>query len=135
MWSASRLTRRCYPAIPRATRSLSTAPSYPNAIRPSKSEIQNGQLTPQNLEIAIRSLYHDGLVVVNDVVPHDMLDRLNEKMVQDAHKLYARKENSPFNYNPNNLQQDPSPMREYFESQIFLSKFQTHMLGTIQLTS
>lgn len=64
-----------------------------------------------------------------------MLDRLNEKMVQDAHKLYARKENSPFNYNPNNLQQDPSPMREYFESQIFLSKFQTHMLGTIQLTS
>lgn len=113
-------------------RSLSTS-SYPNAIKPSKSEIENGQLTPQNLEIAIRSLYHDGLVVVNDVVPHDMLDRLNGKMEQDAHKLYARKENSPFNYNPNNLQQDPPPTREYFESQIFLSKFSTFTTDTIRV--
>ncbi|CAL5874420.1 uncharacterized protein PFLUO_LOCUS8716 [Penicillium psychrofluorescens] len=58
-----------------------------------------------------------------------MLDRLNEKMVQDAYKLYARKENSPFNYNPNNLQQDPPPMREYFESEIFLNPI------AIQITS
>lgn len=99
------------------------ARTFPNSIKPSKTELQNERLTPQNLEIAIRSLYHDGLVVVNDVVPHDILDRLNEKMVQDAHKLYARKENSPFNYNPNNLQQDPPPMREHFEPQIFLSRF------------
>jgi hypothetical protein len=102
-------------------RSLSTIRSYPNAIKPSTIEIQNGQLGPKNLEIAIRSLYHDGLVVVNDVVPHDMLDRLNEKMIQDAHTLFARKENSPFNYNPNNIQQDAPPMLKYFESQIFMS--------------
>jgi hypothetical protein len=60
-------------------------------------------------------------VVVNDVVPPEMLDRLNEKMIEDAYTLYARKENSPFNYNPNNLQQDAPPMREYFEPQIFMS--------------
>lgn len=102
-------------------RSLSTTNSYPNAIKPSKSEIQNGQLGPESLEVAIRSLYHDGLVVVNDVVPHDMLDRLNEKMIQDANTLFARKENSPFNYNPNNIQQGAPPIREYFEPQIFMS--------------
>ena len=71
--------------------------------------------------VAIRSLFHDGLVVVTDVVPHDILDRLNNKMIDDAQELYARKGNSPFNYNPNNLQQDPPPTKKYFDSQIFLS--------------
>jgi hypothetical protein len=59
--------------------------------------------------------------VVNDVIPHDKLDRLNKKMVKDANTLYASKGDSPFNYNPNNLQQDAPPMREYFDSQIFMS--------------
>lgn len=59
--------------------------------------------------------------MVNDVIPHDKLDRLNKKMVKDANALYARKGDSPFNYNPNNLQQDAPPMREYFDSQIFMS--------------
>ncbi|KAJ5580079.1 uncharacterized protein N7459_006064 [Penicillium hispanicum] len=96
--------------------------SHPITITPTKNEIANGRLASENLEVAIRSLHRDGLVVVNDVIPHEMLDRLNSKMVKDAYKLYARKENSPFNYTPNNLQQDPPPMREHFESQIFLSK-------------
>ncbi|RJE21384.1 Phytanoyl-CoA dioxygenase family protein [Aspergillus sclerotialis] len=100
------------------TRTLS---GQPTCITPSKPELQSGRLTPQNLEVAIRSLYNDGLVVVNDVIPHSHLDRLNEKMVQDAYTLQARKEDSPFNYHPNNLQQDPPPMREYFESDIFLN--------------
>lgn len=120
----SRFFRPCRttPALAKTTRLLSTAGSSPIAISPSKSEIRNGRLSPQNLEVAMRSLHHDGLVLVNNVVPHDMLDRLNKKMVQDAYELYARKENSPFNYNPNNLQQDPPPMREYFESEIFLRR-------------
>ncbi|KAJ5403909.1 hypothetical protein N7509_003780 [Penicillium cosmopolitanum] len=111
-------------------RSLSTTRSYPNAIKPSATEIQNGQLGPENLEVAIRSLYHDGLVVVNDVVPHDMLDRLNAKMIQDAHTLFARKENSPFNYNPNNIQQDAPPMGEFFEPQIFMNSIATQITST-----
>lgn len=112
----------CTTAFTRMPGSLGIVRSYPNAINPSRTEVQQGRLAPQNLEIAIRSLYHDGLVVINDVIPHNMLDRLNEKMVKDAHTLYARKENSPFNYNPNNLQQDAPPIREHFESQIFLSE-------------
>lgn len=95
--------------------------SYPTSITPSASEVQHERLRPENLEIAIRCLHYDGLVVVNNVIPHDILDRLNEKMVQDAYTLQARKQDSPFNYNPNNLQQDPPPWREYFEPGIFLS--------------
>lgn len=134
MLSISRLitTRKALP-LPRTVRSLSTLSSYPNAIKPSKAEVQNSQLSPENLEIAIRSLYHDGLVVVNDVVPHDMLDRLNEKMIQDAHTLFARKENSPFNYNPNNIQQDAPPLQEYFEPQIFMSMSHVHDLNSTRV--
>ncbi|GAB1198548.1 hypothetical protein APSETT444_007871 [Aspergillus pseudonomiae] len=94
--------------------------SFPTSISPSQTEIKNRQLSPQNLEIAIRSLHHDGLVVVENVVPHDALDRLNHKMVEDAWTL-RNKENSPFNYNPGNIQQDPPPVRKYFDSDIFLN--------------
>ncbi|EYE92048.1 phytanoyl-CoA dioxygenase [Aspergillus ruber CBS 135680] len=101
--------------------------SYPTNIRPSQDEVRNKQLTPQNLEIAIRSLYHDGLVVVEDAIPHDSLDRLNTKMVQDARFLQSKKENSPYNYNPGNIQQDPPPAREYFDTNIFLNPIATQI--------
>jgi hypothetical protein len=96
--------------------------SYPTSIRPSKSEIKSVRLSPQNLEIAIRSLYQDGLVVIEDVIPHDVLDRLNEKMVQDAYTLQARKADSPYNYNPGNIQQDAPPVKKYFDLRIFMSE-------------
>ncbi|RDK45842.1 hypothetical protein M752DRAFT_317652 [Aspergillus phoenicis ATCC 13157] len=103
--------------------------SHPHAIKPSKTELSNKQLTPQNLETAIHSLFHDGLVIVENAIPHDPLDQLNTKMIQDAYTLQARNENSPYNYNPGNIQQDPPPTREYFSKDIFLNPL------AIQITS
>ena len=99
--------------------------SYPTSIRPSQDEVRNRQLTPQSLEIAIRSLYHDGVVVVENAIPHDALDHLNVKMVQDARSLQSKKERSPYNYNPGNIQQDPPPVWDYFDKNIFLSRYNT----------
>jgi hypothetical protein len=70
----------------------------------------------------MRSLYRDGLVVVEDVVPHDALDHLNIKMVQDAYTLQAKGGDSPYNYNPGNIQQDAPPVKEFFDKNIFLSR-------------
>lgn len=95
--------------------------SFPTSVRPSQEEIKRRQLAPQNLEIAIRILYHDGLVVVENAIPHDALDRLNGKMVKDAYTLQSKKENSPYNYNPGNIQQDAPPVRDHFDTNIFLS--------------
>ncbi|GLA34451.1 hypothetical protein AnigIFM63309_006998 [Aspergillus niger] len=103
--------------------------SHPHTIKPSKTELSNKQLTPQNLETAIHSLFHDGLVIVENAIPHDPLDQLNTKMIQDAYTLQARNENSPYNYNPGNIQQDPPPTREYFSKDIFLNPL------AIQITS
>lgn len=88
--------------------SLATRPSrrlastYPTAIKPSKDEISSGRLASRNLETAIRCLHEDGLVVIEDAIPHEDLDRLNAKMVQDARTLQSRGKDMPFNYNVGN---------------------------------
>lgn len=84
--------------------------------------MRNKSLAPRNLELAVRSLHADGLVVVEDVVPHKDLDALNEKMVKDARYLQSLGEKGPFNYNQGNLQQDPPPVAEYFYKSIFTSQ-------------
>lgn len=97
-------------------------PTEPFTVRPSEAEVRNKSLAPRNLELAVRSLHADGLVVVEDVVPHKDLDALNEKMVKDARYLQSLGEKGPFNYNQGNLQQDPPPVAEYFYKSIFTSQ-------------
>ncbi|OJZ83144.1 hypothetical protein ASPFODRAFT_209974 [Aspergillus luchuensis CBS 106.47] len=115
-------------------RSLSTQlgklSSHPVSIRPSTTEIQNAQLSPQNVEVAMRSLHRDGLVVVENVIPHDSLDKLNEKMVEDAYTLRDKKGDSPFNYNPGNIQQDAPPVLEHFDPKIFLNPIATQITSS-----
>lgn len=96
-------------------------PSEPATIHPSRSELLNARLSPRNLELAVRHLHRDGLVIVADVVPHADLDALNAKMVQDALYLRSLGDKGPFNYNLGNLQQDPPPVAEYFYKSIFTS--------------
>lgn len=97
--------------------------STPISIVPSLSEIRDGLLSQRNLEIAVRALSRDGLVVLEDMIDHATLDRLNVKMVEDAYDLQARKD-SPFNYNIGNIQQDPPMMGNYFSEAIYTSKYQ-----------
>lgn len=99
----------------------STLSSTPISIVPSASELKNGALCQRNLEIAIRALARDGLVLLEDMMDHGVLDRLNTKMVQDAYELQARKD-SPFNYNKGNIQQDPPMTEEWFSNEMFISK-------------
>ena len=93
----------------------------PISIQPSEAEIKTGALGQKNLEIAIRTLVRDGLVILENLVPHSILDKLNEKMVKDAFELQSRKD-SPFNYHKGNLQQDPLMTQEYFFDEVFISK-------------
>ena len=74
----------------------------PLTIKPSRDELSNGRLTSRNLEKAVRSLHEDGLVVIEDAIPHEDLDRLNKKMVKDALHLQSRGKDMPFNYNVGN---------------------------------
>lgn len=93
----------------------------PIAVKPSAQELRDGKLSQRNLEIAIRALARDGLVVLEDLVESKSLDKLNEKMVQDAYHLQSQRD-SPFNYNKGNIQQDPPMTAEYFDESIYTSK-------------
>lgn len=95
--------------------------STPISVMPSDFEVHQGRLNSCNLEIAIRALARDGLVVIENMVDHAELDRLNAKMVQDAYHLQSRKD-SPFNYNKGNIQQDPPMTEEWFNSALYSSK-------------
>ncbi|KAF2709120.1 phytanoyl-CoA dioxygenase family protein [Pleomassaria siparia CBS 279.74] len=104
-------------------------PSMPLSIQPSAGEIKTGRLSQRNLEIAMRALTRDGLVVIEDLIQHQVLDRLNAKMVQDAYELQGRKD-SPFNYNKGNIQQDPPMTAAWFEASIFVNPIVTHVTST-----
>ncbi|KAM0696713.1 hypothetical protein Q7P36_003962 [Cladosporium allicinum] len=106
------------------------ASTYPTAIKPSKDEISSGRLASRNLETAIRCLHEDGLVVIEDAIPHEDLDRLNAKMVQDARTLQSRGKDMPFNYNVGNIQQDPPPTSQYFPPSIFINPIATQLTTT-----
>lgn len=96
--------------------------SAPFIVRPSTQEVRNSSLDARNLEHAVRSIHRDGIVVIKDVVPHELLENLNEKMMADARVLQARGKDGPFNYNLGNLQQDAPPVAKYFHPSIFTSK-------------
>ncbi|KAH7088834.1 hypothetical protein FB567DRAFT_318902 [Paraphoma chrysanthemicola] len=103
--------------------------STPISIVPSASELGNGALDQRNLEIAIRALSRDGLVVIENMVDHDTLDHLNAKMVKDAYELQSRKD-SPFNYNRGNIQQDPPMTKEWFSETIYTNRIVTQVTST-----
>ncbi|KXJ94713.1 hypothetical protein Micbo1qcDRAFT_173493 [Microdochium bolleyi] len=103
----------------------------PTIIRPSAGEIKNGRLDERNVEIAVRSLHQDGLVVVEDAVPHEHIDKLNTKMTEDALTLRARGADGPYNYNLGNLQQDPPPWAEYFHPSIFTNRIGTQITSSV----
>ncbi|KAI1328553.1 hypothetical protein F5Y16DRAFT_398244 [Xylariaceae sp. FL0255] len=116
---------------PFSPRRLLSSARLPQVVRPSADEVSSSRLNERNLEIAVRSIHKDGLVVVEGVVPHRELDHLNEKMVQDARALQARGEDGPFNYNLGNLQQDAPPWAGYFSPSIFTNPIVTQITSSV----
>lgn len=116
-------TRTILPILVKGTRSFATVSSTSQlgVVQPSVKEINNLSLDSRNLEKAVRHMHRDGLVVVEDVVPHEHLDLLNKTMVEDANTLLARGDKGPYNYNKGNIQQDAPPVAEYFFPAIFTS--------------
>lgn len=117
-----RCRARSVPLIKGVRFFASLSPTQPGVVKPSSAEIKKHQLDARNLEKAVQHVHQDGLVVIEDVIPHEHLDFLNKKMVEDAHTLQARGDKGPFNYNKGNIQQDAPPVAKFFSPSIFISK-------------
>ena len=104
--------------------------NVPVSITPSSEELDEGILTARNLEIAIRALHQDGLVIIRDVYHHEDLDKLNQVMVRDALKMAELGDAGPKNFHPGNLSITPPPQRQYFSKNIFLNPIVTQVTST-----
>ncbi|OJD34470.1 phytanoyl-dioxygenase [Diplodia corticola] len=105
-------------------------PSEPISVRVSEAEVTAGRLGWRNVEIATRALHRDGLVVLQGLIKHENLDRLNKKMVEDAYVLQAMGDDGPFNYNKGNIQQDPPLTRQWWDPSIFVNPIVTQVTST-----
>ncbi|KAJ9616085.1 hypothetical protein H2204_014126 [Knufia peltigerae] len=113
------------------TAKLEVTNRVPVVVSPSKAEVEAGRLSERNLELAVRSVLQDGLVVIKDAINHDVLDKLNAKMKEDAVTLRNAGDSSPFNYTKGNLQQDAPPVRAHFEPTIFLNSLATQVTSSV----
>ncbi|GAA5906964.1 hypothetical protein JCM5296_006072 [Sporobolomyces johnsonii] len=94
-------------------------------VRPTAEEISSGALSQRNLQRSLEALHLDGIVALEGVVPHDALDKLNDRMLKDTRALVGMGDDGPFNYNKGNIQQDPPVEVEVFHPQIFLNPLAT----------
>ena len=70
--------------------SLSISSPQPTQVKVSAEEIAQSFLSPQSLKIAVDSILKVGYVILEDVVPHNVIDYLRQKMVQDSAYLIDR---------------------------------------------
>lgn len=104
----AKISKSVFRLTPLTTRYFATAASpstaskltsFPQIINVLPEEGSLGVLGWKNLELANRALHTDGLVVLENAISTQKLDRLNEKMVADALKLQAEGDEGPYNYN------------------------------------
>ncbi|GAA5991732.1 hypothetical protein JCM11641_004846 [Rhodosporidiobolus odoratus] len=124
---------RQYPSISQpflslSRRGLATAATYSTSIasiRPTAAEREAKRLTQRNLQTALEALHRDGMVVLEDVVDHGALDKMNKRMLEDTAKLVNLGDKGPFNYNRGNIQQDPPVEPSTFDASIFVNPLAT----------
>ncbi|PWN33532.1 phytanoyl-CoA dioxygenase [Meira miltonrushii] len=112
-------------------RGLATTVSTPSGserifcIKPESTEKREGSLSQRHMQSALEALHHDGIVMLEDVIPLNLLDSLNERMCKDTKTLIGRGEDGPFNYNLGNLQQSPPYEAKYLSPEIFFNPLAT----------
>lgn len=91
-------------------------------LRPTDCELTDGLLNPGTVETARRALSEEGYVILEDVVAHDHLDRIHERMIEDYHQLLTATI-LPVNFAEGHIQQDPPPFAPYIFRDIVSNPF------------
>jgi hypothetical protein len=66
---------------------MATPPDVPQAIVLTDEERDSGVMSDKKLYDAIEAFFTDGLVVVENAIDVAIIDKLNERMLQDTEKL------------------------------------------------
>lgn len=109
-------------------------PEQPCIITLTEEELATKSVGPRTLQAALEALHQNGLVVLENAVNPAELDRLNERMLVDAHKLAARKgAHVNFGAATRNYQQDPVRDEGYIFDDVvanpWAAEIMEHFLG------
>jgi ectoine hydroxylase-related dioxygenase (phytanoyl-CoA dioxygenase family) len=103
-------------------------------IKLTPEELASRKLNSHNLQAALQALHRDGILALENAVNTTHLDKLNERMIPEAKRLYANT-NTHRNFGPDtgNIQQEPVIEREYIFEDILANPWATsiieHMIG------
>ena len=87
------------------------------------NERRTEKLSLVHLEQAVEAISENGYVIIEDVIPHDPLDMLKEKMDQDAEILIKLEKWGGAGGLYGHLQQGPPPFAPYVFSEIVANPF------------
>ncbi|TPX16156.1 uncharacterized protein E0L32_004151 [Thyridium curvatum] len=114
----------------------------PVVIRLSDEERDSGSLTDHHLYDAVEAFFNDGFVVLENAVHDDLIDKLNDRMLQDTQKLLAGhglSHYAPLNNKVaekgaaagGNLSQVPPLEKEWLFPEVFANKHAAQVISYI----
>lgn len=103
-------------------------------IRLTPEELTSQTMSSHNLQAALEALHRDGILALENAVDVTHLDKLNERMVPEAKKLYANVDtHRNFGQTTGNIQQEPVVDKDYIFEDIIANPWATsiveHMMG------
>jgi len=94
-----------------------------NQIDASSQELKNERLNDEHFKQAVKTILEDGFVILNNVIEHDHLDALREKMMEDTQVLLDAERWGGAGSVPGHLQQMPPPKAPYVFRDIIANPF------------
>ncbi|KAJ4292375.1 hypothetical protein N0V90_009037 [Kalmusia sp. IMI 367209] len=92
-------------------------------------ELESKRIGSHNLQAAVEALHRDGIVVLNNAVSTEHLDKLNARMVPEAKKLYAKAStHRNFGEATGNIQQEPVSEPEYIFEDVIANPWATTVI-------
>ncbi|KAH8893602.1 hypothetical protein GQ53DRAFT_805170 [Thozetella sp. PMI_491] len=92
-------------------------------------ELSTKKIGSRNLQAAVEALHRDGIVVLKNAVDVAHLDKLQARMVPEAHELYARPStHRNFGQSTGNIQQEPVLEEGYIFEDVLANPWATDVI-------
>lgn len=103
----------------------------PVRIRPTEQERVAGYWNDRSVKIILSAMHRDGLVLLEDMIDPNHLDKINDFMVADTEKE-LKKENLHRNFGVENIQQAPPlHLPELFFDDVYINKLLFHAVTSV----
>ncbi|KAI1372224.1 phytanoyl-dioxygenase family protein [Hypoxylon crocopeplum] len=99
-------------------------PNQVEAYQPSEAELKAGQYSPETLGKILSAFSQDGLILLQNVIPREIIEKLNKRMCEDTERK-IRDPAQRYNHGvkSNILQRPPIVESEYLNEELYFNTF------------